>query len=60
MNVYEAIRSKHSVRQFSETGLYPEGTASVLNAGRLAGSSKNSQPWHFLCAAGAPAPGRAQ
>ncbi len=48
MDVYEAIRSKRSVRQFSDRPVSGEDLTRVLNAGRLAGSSKNSQPWHFV------------
>jgi len=48
MNVSEAIRSKRSVRQFSDRPVPGEDLTRILNAGRLAGSSKNSQPWHFI------------
>ncbi len=48
MNVYEAIRTKRSLRQFSQRAVAAEDLTVILNAGRLAGSSKNSQPWHFI------------
>lgn len=48
MNVYEAIRQKRSVRQFSEQPLPDEAIQRILNAGRRAQSSKNTQPWHFI------------
>lgn len=48
MDVYEAIRSKRSVRQFGDRAVSGEDLTRILNAGRLAGSSKNSQPWHFV------------
>ncbi len=48
MNVSEAIRLKRAVRIFSLEPL-PKGTIlAILNAGRRAQSSKNSQPWHFI------------
>ncbi len=48
MNVYDAIRSKRSIRQFSDRPIRDADLNSILNAGRLAGSSKNNQPWHFI------------
>jgi nitroreductase len=48
MNVSEAIHLKRAVRSFS-TELIPEASIqSILNSGRRAQSSKNSQPWHFI------------
>lgn len=48
MNVSDAIRLKRAVRNFKETPL-PEATIrAILNAGRRAQSSKNTQPWHFI------------
>ena len=48
MNVAEAIRLKRAIRQFSLQPLPGEAVAAILNAGRRAQSSKNSQPWHFV------------
>ena len=48
MNVSEAIRHKRAVRQFKETPLPDDAVAAILNAGRRAQSSKNTQPWHFI------------
>ena len=48
MNVSEAIRTKRAVREFSEKALPAEVVEAILNAGRRAQSSKNSQPWHFI------------
>lgn len=48
MNVYQAIRSKRSIRHFSDQPLSDDDLTRILDAGRLAGSSKNSQPWHFI------------
>ena len=48
MNVSEAIRTKRAVRQFLDSPLPEEAVQSILNAGRRAQSSKNTQPWHFI------------
>src|SRR5574342_1117896 len=47
MNVSEAIRMKRAVRKFREEPLPDEIIHAILNAGRRAQSSKNSQTWHF-------------
>src|SRR5512138_591031 len=48
MNVSEAIRLKRAVREFSEVPLPEPAVLAILNAGRRAQSSKNSQPWQFI------------
>jgi nitroreductase len=48
MDTIDAIRTKRAVRQFAERPLPDEVLAAILNAGRRAQSSKNSQPWHFI------------
>jgi nitroreductase len=48
MNVSEAIRTKRAVRQFADKPLPDLAVRAILNAGRRAQSSKNSQPWHFI------------
>ncbi len=48
MNVSEAIRLKRAVRKFTPQHLPKEVIFAILNAGRRAQSSKNSQPWHFI------------
>lgn len=48
MEVLEAIRKKRAVRNFTEQPLGEETIRQIVNAGRRAQSSKNSQPWHFL------------
>ncbi len=48
MNVSEAIRLKRAVREFSEKLLPEEAVGAILNAGRRAQSSKNSQPCRFV------------
>lgn len=48
MNVSEAIRTKRAVRHFTDQPLPDEAIRAILNAGRRAQSSKNTQPWHFV------------
>jgi nitroreductase len=48
MNVSEAISLKRAVRQYQDKPLPENAVLAILNAGRRAQSSKNSQPWHFI------------
>jgi nitroreductase len=48
MNVHEAIRTKHATRAFAAQPVPEDVIRQVLNAGRRAQSSKNTQPWHFV------------
>jgi nitroreductase len=48
MNVSDAIRLKRAVRKFTPQPLPEETILAILNAGRRAQSSKNTQPWHFI------------
>jgi len=48
MNTLEAIRLKRAIRQFTDQPLPEEAVLTILNAGRRAQSSKNSQPWNFI------------
>ena len=48
MNVNEAIRTKRAVRQYQDTHIPEEAILTILNAGRRAQSSKNTQPWRFI------------
>lgn len=48
MDVSEAIRYKRAVRQFADKPLPEDATIAILNAGRRAQSSKNTQPWRFI------------
>jgi nitroreductase len=48
MDVSEAIRMKRAVRQFSDQPLPHDAVLIILNAGRRAQSSKNTQPWNFI------------
>ncbi len=48
MQVAQAIRTKRAVREFSAEPMPDQQLLAILNAGRRAQSSKNTQPWHFL------------
>lgn len=48
MDVSDAIRTKRAVRQFKPDPLPDEAVRAILNAGRRAQSSKNTQPWRFI------------
>ncbi len=48
MDVSEAVRAKRAVRQFNQEALPEEIAHAILNAGRRAQSSKNTQRWRFL------------
>jgi len=48
MKVHQAIQTKRAVRNFKDQRLSEEEVRTILNAGRRAQSSKNTQPWHFI------------
>jgi nitroreductase len=48
VEVTEAIKTNRSVRQFSDQPVSRADIEQVTNAGRLAGSAKNRQPWQFV------------
>jgi nitroreductase len=48
METLDAIRTKRSVRQFSDQPVSDDIIRTILNAGRMSQSSKNSQPWEFV------------
>lgn len=48
MDTYKAIISLRSVRQFQDTSVPDDALHRILQAGRMSGSSKNSQPWWFI------------
>lgn len=47
MNVFDAIKSRRSVRKYKNRPIEKEKIRKVLEAGRLAPSAHNSQPWKF-------------
>ena len=48
MNVSDAIRTMRAVRRFTDQPIPEEAIRAILNAGRRAQSSKNTQPWGFV------------
>lgn len=48
MDVWTAIRGKRAVRQFTDAPLPEDVIYRILDAGRRAQSSRNSQPWDFI------------
>ncbi len=48
MNLYEAIQKRRSVRKFQDKRIPEEVLQRVLDAGRLAPSAVNLQPWRFI------------
>ena len=42
------IASRREVRDYAETAIPAEVEESILDAGRLAGSAQNVQPWRFV------------
>ena len=48
MDTLLAIASRREVRDYEHRALPPDVEERILDAGRLAGSGKNRQPWRFL------------
>lgn len=48
MDALEAIRTKRMIRTFARRPLEPAHLEAILDAGRHAGSSKNTQRWDFV------------
>lgn len=46
----EAVRARHSVRNFTQKQVDGSVLRKIIDAGRLAPSAKNRQPWRFLIA----------
>ncbi len=46
--VFDLVRSKRAVRVFRREPLPDDVIHTILEAGRLSGSAKNTQPWHFV------------
>lgn len=48
MEVYDTIKARRSVRAYEDREI-PDGVLTkILDAGRLAPSANNRQPWHFI------------
>jgi nitroreductase len=48
MDTWLAVASRREVRDYADTPLPEEVVDRILDAGRLAGSSRNSQQWEFV------------
>jgi nitroreductase len=48
MDLMEAIKTRRSIRKFRETPVPENLLKEVLNAGRLAPSADNAQPWKII------------
>ena len=48
MDAYACIRSKRDTRDYAARAISEESLQRILQAGRMAGSSKNTQPWAFV------------
>ncbi len=48
MDVFEAIRTVLAVRQYKDTPVPEAIVRRIVEAGRLTGSARNLQPWHFV------------
>ncbi|MGH3103291.1 MAG: nitroreductase family protein [Gaiellaceae bacterium] len=48
MDTYLAIASKRDERRYDTRPLPDDVVERILDAGRLAGSASNRQPWHFV------------
>lgn len=48
MDVFEAIEKRRSIRKFKPNKIAEEDLKKILEAGRLAPSGGNRQPWYFI------------
>ena len=48
MDAYTSIRTKRDSRAYAGRAIGEEELQRILQAGRMAGSSKNTQPWRFV------------
>ena len=51
MDAWLAIASKRDVRDYAPTPIPPEVETRILDAGRVSGSSRNTQQWNFVVVA---------
>ena len=51
MDTFLAIASRRDERSYAQRALPEQVVTRILDAGRLAGSARNRQPWRFLVAA---------
>lgn len=48
MDLFDAIKGRTSIRRFKQAPVPDEDIRKILDAGRLAPSANNTQPWSFL------------
>jgi nitroreductase len=48
VDTFLAVASKREVREYAGRPIPADAEQRILDAGRIAGSSRNSQPWRFL------------
>jgi nitroreductase len=48
MDVFEAIKERSSIRAYQDKAVPREMLEKILEAGRLAPSAGNTEPWHFI------------
>ena len=48
MDVFEAIQQRRSIRAYTDKPVEREKMEKILEAGRLAPSARNVEPWHFI------------
>ena len=48
MDVFDAVRTLLAVREYKHDPVPPDIIRRIVEAGRLTGSSRNGQPWHFI------------
>lgn len=48
MNVLDAVKGRRSIRKYSPKTVEEEKINRILEAGRLAPSARNNQPWKFI------------
>ena len=48
MDVFEAVQERRSIRAYQDKPVPREKLEKILEAGRLAPSARNVEPWHFI------------
>ncbi len=48
MDLFDAVRGRKSIRRFKRSPIPDADIRKILEAGRLAPSANNTQPWSFL------------
>jgi nitroreductase len=48
MDLFDSIQGRKSIRRFKQTPVPDEDIKKILDAGRLAPSANNTQPWSFV------------